>query len=152
GIVFLIKQIHPLNFNVYDPKYADEYIDNPALIKEKYNDASYKIPAIFRYAFGNERVNVTYIRLDGEVVNLAIEIQKGNIKSAEKGEMKNPTLNVNIQESSMIKISKARDTIDGVKKAFSNKEITYECLTIKTSIKMALFRFIIWIWSLFGIY
>ncbi|MCX6706696.1 MAG: hypothetical protein NT001_00980 [Candidatus Woesearchaeota archaeon] len=150
GFFLLISQFKPVTFAVYDPTKTDYYLNNLNEAQAKYNEKSDSIPSTLRYIFGDEKINVTLMRTSGEKVNLAVETHNGKISNIARGEMKNPTMEVEMKETTIKKISESKNAIWEIDNALNSKEIKYKDLTVKSKIKMVFARSAIKVWSWFS--
>ena len=150
GFFLIVSQFRPVTFAVYDSAKTDYYLNNLDEAQAKYNAQSDSIPSTFRYLFGDERINATLVRIDGEKVNLAVETKNGKITRMKHGEMKNPTMEVEIKETTIKKISEAKSAVWEINKALSSKEIKYRDITLKSKVKMTVARSAIKVWSWFS--
>ena len=64
--------------------------------------------------------------------------------------MKNPTMEVEIKETTIKKISEAKSAVWEINKALSSKEIKYRDITLKSKVKMTVARSAIKVWSWFS--
>lgn len=147
-ILLLLNQLRPITFAVYDPNKVDFYLNNMNEVQSKYNAESERIPYFLRLIFGNERINATLIRLDGKRVNIAAETNNGKISNIWKGEMKNPTMQLEIREATMRKISESDNAVDALEKAIKSGEIKYGTKRVLSKVKMGTLGGVIKVWSL----
>lgn len=150
GFFLLISQFRPITFAVYDPAKTDYYLNNLDEAQTRYNAKSDSIPSTLRYIFGDEKINATLVRTSGEKVNLAVETHNGKISRIARGEMKNPTMEAEIRETTIKKISESKNAIWEINKALNSKEIKYKDLTVKSKVKMVVARSAIRVWSWFS--
>ncbi|MFC1753381.1 hypothetical protein ACFL96_08315 [Thermoproteota archaeon] len=144
-ILFIIQTVdsvlHPLTgFGVYVPTILDKYIDDPKEMIKNFNKASDDMPTTLRILFGDERINTTIRRMDSSKTIMAIETKNGKIKSAKRGEMEDPTLNLELKESTIKKIYESNHPIDEIMKSLDNGEIQHESITLTSEIKMSILK------------
>jgi len=128
----------PTGSTSYTPSIMNEYVNNPYTILERYNEFADKAPSTIKLVFGDERINATVNRIDGTTVNLAIETNNGWIINSTKGEMPNPTINAEIDETTVKRIYESESPIKELENAMDNGEINYDSERILTSIKIGI--------------
>ncbi|MFO8016479.1 MAG: hypothetical protein R6U32_05225 [Candidatus Woesearchaeota archaeon] len=137
GLFILMDSMKmPSTYAVYNPGMTDNYISNPDDLKARYNQNTGSIPSFIRLMFGDERLNTTLARLEGSEVQLAVETDNGKIKSIKRGEMKDPTMQLHIEESAVRDIIESDSSVDELEQALEDGRIEYENERFFTSLKM----------------
>lgn len=152
GVFFIadFKKDMPTSFAVYDPGKADYYLGHLDELKSLFNSNADKLPSTLRWTFGDERVNLTFAKMDGSEVNLAVETENGLIKNINTGEMKEPTMQAEVKEDTLKRISESESQVDELEKAIDSGEIEYRSETVKSSVKMGAVKTLINIFSWFS--
>ena len=152
GIFFLLdyRKSLPTAFAIYNPEKTDYYLEHPDELKSMYNSNIDKIPSTLRWVFGDERLNITLARMDGSEVNLAVETENGLIKDIQKGEIADPTMQVEISEETIKRISESDNPVDELEEALDTGEINYENERIISSVKTGIFEAVVNVMSWFS--
>ncbi|MFH0978812.1 MAG: hypothetical protein V1837_05925 [Candidatus Woesearchaeota archaeon] len=103
-------------------------IDIPPLasVMEGYNSNIDNVPGFVKSIIGTERINCHISLDDGSTLNVMATSSKGKLESLDFGELENATMIVKTSEATISKITSADNPITELKKALSDKEITYE--------------------------
>ncbi|PIN86962.1 hypothetical protein COV19_02100 [Candidatus Woesearchaeota archaeon CG10_big_fil_rev_8_21_14_0_10_44_13] len=139
----------PTTYAVYDPTKTDQYLSDLDSMKDMYNSNLDKVPAILRRVFGNERLNVTLIRMDNSRTLLAIKTKRGKVDSINLGEMQDPTMQLEIRESTMKRISESDDPAEELNNALDSGEIKYKGEKITSSVKTSILEAVVSVISWF---
>ena len=149
-ILVFISSMNPITFAVYDPEKTDYYLNNLDEAKSKYNSESDRLPSLFLSVFGDERIDATLVRINGEKVALAVTTESGRISNIQKGNMQDPTMQLEISESTIKRISESENAVDELETALDNEEIKYETVRLKSTVKMAIVEAAVQVWSWFS--
>ena len=149
-VLALVSGIKPITFAVYNTDKVDYYLNHTDEAKSMYNEESDRLPSIFRIVFGDESINATLVRQNGQEVNLAVETDSGRISNISRGEMKEPTMQLRIREETLKRISESDNAAEELGNAFDNDEIDYEAQRARSSVKMAAVKATVTVWSWFS--
>lgn len=144
------KRMSLNSFGAYDPARTDKYLDEPEQLKQAYNTNIMFAPFFLRWMIGDERVNVSFTRLDESIAALAITTDNGMIKDIKKGQMEKPTMHLIANEATLEIIYESDDPIEEFEQAVKKDDIKAESLSFLTSIKLAILKITIAVLSLFG--
>jgi len=90
------------------------------------------------------------VRINGEKVALAVTTESGRISNIQKGNMQDPTMQLEISESTIKRISESENAVDELENALDNEEIKYETVKLKSTVKMAIMEAAVQVWSWFS--
>jgi uncharacterized membrane protein len=110
------------------------YAQAEVLVEVKAMSEEYKgqeIPGPIKLIFGNERINV-YI----DEIKVSVVTADGVVKKFQEGHLHDPTMNVYTSEATVKRIMHAQDFKAEAKKAYDNKEITYEGVGAGKKVKL----------------
>lgn len=138
------------SFGAYDPARTDKYINDPEQLRQAYNTNIMFVPFFLRWMIGDERVNVSFTRLDKSIAALAITTDNGLIKDIKKGQMEKPTMHFIANEATLEIIYESDDPVGDFEGAVKRDDIKTESETFLTSIKLAILKMTIRVLSLFG--
>jgi len=157
GLLFIVNiidgAIHPVSPTgsaVYTPQIMDDYLNNPNDLMSLFGKAESEIPGTLKVLFGDEKVNTKITRMDGSIVDMAIETENGELKNAYKGFHSEPTMNVEISENTIKRIYESQNPVDDVEDALETGEIKYDSQRFTTSVKMGILNTAINIMSWFS--
>lgn len=148
--VLMDKLSTPTTFTVYNPITMTQYIENPDELKDEYNSKSDSMPFILKWAFGNDRINLTFVRINNEKAVLAVYTKRGKIQNITKGEMIDPTIQMMIEEDALNRISRSKKPLGVLEQALDDKEVTYKGEKLTSSVKSAIVLAVINVLALFG--
>ena len=64
--------------------------------------------------------------------------------------MQDPTMQLEISESTIKRISESENAVDELENALDNEEIKYETVRLKSTVKMAIVEAAVQVWSWFS--
>lgn len=105
-------------------------------ITEELNKNIDKIPQVIRNNFANERINIEMTMNDQTTEILSIETKDGKLETIKRELTENPTYKVTTTEQVINNIINSPDPRTEALKAYKNKDIKVEAVTIINKIKM----------------
>ena len=118
------------------------------MAKKYYNLNLDKIPKFILTMFGNERINIKTMDWENETRFLLVT-KKGKIIQLEKGKHDDPTMEIEVNRSTIDRIAESENQVGELRKAIKAKEIYYRAYATKTRIRMILARTAFTIYSWF---
>lgn len=116
----------------------EQAMQNTDALKDLYNQNLDKVPKFVRTVFGNEKILLEIDMLDGNTNSMSLQTEKGRIKTLTKEKLSEYTLKIRTSEKTINEIMVSEDQVTRFKQAIDNKEITYEALRMRTSVKVGM--------------
>ncbi len=97
---------------------------NSTFIKEAYNGSIGDLPDSYKSLIGDNRIAIRVTGLNNAVHSFGLVTNKGQLVDAVEGELANPTIEINLKESAIVKLQNAEDPAAVFDKAVSDNEIS----------------------------
>ncbi|MBU0470189.1 MAG: hypothetical protein KJ984_01810, partial [Nanoarchaeota archaeon] len=117
--------------------------DVEALFEEASKDlVGQEIPGVLGKVFGNEQINFNIKKENEEVFIAGLVLENKKIKSFSLGTVEDPSLNVYIEEATLMELQSAENPVPILKKAVDEGKVTYKAVGLINKIKFSfLFAF-----------
>lgn len=97
---------------------------NSAFIKQTYNESLGDFPDAYKSLIGDNRISIRILGEDNAINALGLVTKNGQLEEAVDGNLRNPTIEIEIKESAITKLQAAEDPADVFNKAIDNKDIS----------------------------
>lgn len=116
---------------------APQNQDSLQKFKQKYNAQTEQVPKFLGKIVGGETLNIQ-IQGENNTRKLGIEFKNVRIKEIKRGELENPSLEVNVSQTAIRNIEESEKPYKELRNQMNEKEITYETKKVSTSIKFTI--------------
>lgn len=102
-------------------------------LEEEVNQNQEDIPSFVKSIVGDQRINIEFKETDE---NYSAVLKGTEIQELDNRSLENPTLEVEVNESSMAAVMESEQPADELKEALDEGEIEYETLTATNTVRM----------------
>jgi hypothetical protein len=97
---------------------------NSTFVNLAYNESVGDFPDAYKSLIGDNRIAIRIITDDNNFHAIGLVTKKGQLEEAVDGELKNPTIEIEVTESALTNLQKAEDPVAVFNKALDEKEIS----------------------------
>jgi hypothetical protein len=97
---------------------------NADFIKQTYNESLGNFPDAYKSLIGDNRIAIRIIGANDTVTALGLVTKNGQLVEASDGNLKNPTIEIEIKESAITQLQEAEDPVAVFNNALDNKDIS----------------------------
>jgi hypothetical protein len=140
----------PTGMVVAEISNAEQALGNLDTSRDLYNNNIERVPSFVKTIFGNERLNVTVTRDNGNLDHVSIETENGLITTITRGSFDAYTMDMRVSEKTINDIAGSNDQASQLKQALDNGEITYTPRTVASTVKTGMAKIFLTIMSWFS--
>ncbi|NPV61019.1 MAG: hypothetical protein HPY61_00020 [Methanotrichaceae archaeon] len=97
---------------------------NSTFLNQAYNESVGDFPEAYKSLIGDNRIAIRIITEDNKVHAFGLVTKKGQLEEAVDGELKDPTIEIEVAESALTNLQEAEDPVAVFNKALDDQEIS----------------------------
>jgi hypothetical protein len=97
---------------------------NSGFIKQTYNESLGNFPDAYKSLIGDNRIAIRIISENSTITALGLVTKNGQLVEASDGNLKNPTIEIDVKEKALTELQGAEDPVTVFNNALDNKDIS----------------------------